>query len=70
MINLGLKIDRQNAINIIEEIVKEYGSNYSEHYNLFIRRLNLLYSEKYNIPINEQYRYVAAAADGIPRRKK
>jgi putative hydrolase of the HAD superfamily len=61
MINLGLKIDRQNAINIIEEIVKEYGSNYSEHYNLFIRRLNLLYSEKYNIPINEQYRYVAAA---------
>jgi putative hydrolase of the HAD superfamily len=61
MINLGLKIDKQNAINIIQEIVKEYGSNYSEHYNLFISRLNFLYSEKYNIPISEQYRYVAAA---------
>lgn len=61
MIKLGLKIDRQQAINIIQEIIKEYGSNYSEHYNLFIRRLNLLYSETYNIPISDQYKFVTAA---------
>ena len=40
MINLGLKIDKEKAKQILREIVKEYGSNFSKHYNIFIIRLN------------------------------
>jgi len=59
MINLGLDIDRQKAILIIQEIVEEYGSNSSQHYDYFIRRLNEI--EKKEISFNEQYKYIAAA---------
>lgn len=59
MINLGLDIDRQKAILMIQEIVEEYGSNSSQHYDYFIRRLNEI--EKKEISFNEQYKYVAAA---------
>jgi len=38
MIQLGLQIDRQKAIIFIKEIVEEYGSNSSMHYDYFIRR--------------------------------
>jgi len=59
MINLGLKIDRQKALILIDEIVKEYGSNSPKHYNYFIRRLNEL--EKFSISFIDQVRYIAAA---------
>ncbi|MFX0049500.1 MAG: TIGR02253 family HAD-type hydrolase [Candidatus Hermodarchaeota archaeon] len=59
MIRLGLKIERQKALILIEEIVTEYGSNSSKHYDYFIRRLNEY--EHYSISFNEQVRYVAAA---------
>jgi putative hydrolase of the HAD superfamily len=59
MINLGLKIEHQKAILLIQEIVEEYGSNSSMHYDYFIRRLNEV--EKLSISSNEQYKYIAAA---------
>jgi putative hydrolase of the HAD superfamily len=59
MINLGLKIERQKALLLLQEIVDEYGSNSSNHYDYFIRRLNQY--ENYSISFNEQVRYVAAA---------
>ena len=59
MISLGLKIERQKAIILIQEIVAEYGSNSSKHYDYFIRRL--LQYENYTITFNEQVRYITAA---------
>ena len=59
MINFGLKIDRQKALILIDEIVKEYGSNSPKHYNYFIRRLNEL--EKFSISFIDQVRYISAA---------
>ncbi|TFG13961.1 MAG: TIGR02253 family HAD-type hydrolase [Promethearchaeota archaeon] len=61
MINLGLKIDRQKAIKMIQEIVKEYGSNSSKHYNYFIRRYNRLESVEEKIPYSLQFKYISAA---------
>ena len=59
MLSLGLKIERQKALILIQEIVAEYGSNSSKHYDYFIRRLNL--NEDYAISFNEQVRYITAA---------
>ncbi len=59
MISLGLKIERQKALILIQEIVDEYGSNSSKHYDYFIRRLTLY--ENYAITFNEQVRYITAA---------
>ena len=59
MIRLGLKIERQKALLLIQEIVDEYGSNSPKHYDYFIRRLNQY--ENFSISFNEQVRYVAAA---------
>lgn len=59
MISLGLKIERQKALILIQEIVTEYGSNSSKHYDYFIRRL--LQYENYVITFNEQVRYITAA---------
>jgi len=59
MLSIGLKIERQKALILIQEIVDEYGSNSSKHYDYFIRRLNLY--ENYAISFNEQVRYITAA---------
>lgn len=59
MIRLGLKIERQKALLLIQEIVDEYGSNSPKHYDYFIRRLNQY--ENFSISFNEQIRYEAAA---------
>ena len=59
MISLGLKIERQKALILIQEIVTEYGSNSSMHYNYFIRRLNQY--ENVKITFNDQFRYIAVA---------
>jgi putative hydrolase of the HAD superfamily len=61
MIDLGLKIDREEAVRIIHDIVKEYGSNSSKHYNFFIRRLNQLNENIEFIPYNNRYKFIAAA---------
>ena len=61
MINLGLKIDKEKAKQILREIVKEYGSNFSKHYNIFIRRLNQVDENIEHISYNDRYKYIAAA---------
>ena len=61
MIKLGLKIDKEKAVKIVQEIVKEYGSNSSKHYDYFIRRLNQMDNKIEYISYNDQYKYIAAA---------
>ena len=61
MIKLGLKIERENGIKMIHEIVKEYGSNSSQHYNYFIRRYNRLEEIDEKIPYSLQFKYISAA---------
>ncbi len=61
MIKLGLKIESEKAIKMIQEIVKEYGSNSSKHYNYFIRRYNRLESIEEKIPYSFQFKYISAA---------
>lgn len=68
MIDLGLNIKREKAISLIHEIVNEYGSNSSQHYDYFMRRLNELkildISKKFN-----QYKYIAAAVMAYHKEK-
>ncbi|MFX0105743.1 MAG: TIGR02253 family HAD-type hydrolase, partial [Candidatus Hodarchaeota archaeon] len=61
MIELGLKIDKEKAIRIIKEIVGEYGSNSSKHYNYFLRRLNQMDENIEYISYNDRFKYIAAA---------
>jgi len=61
MINLGLNIDKKKAVRILKEIVKEYGSNSSKHYNYFLRRLNQMDENIEFISYNDRYKYIAAA---------
>ena len=61
MIDLGLKIDKNKAVRILKEIVKEYGSNSSKHYNYFIRRLNQMEDDIDIISYNNSVKYIAAA---------
>ena len=67
MIELGLKLDRQKAIMLLQEIVNEYGSNSSKHYDYFIRRLNRI--ENFSISFNQQYKYIAAAVMAYHQEK-
>lgn len=67
MIDLGLDIDRDVAITLIHEIVNEYGSNSSQHYNYFIRRLNEL--DFLSISLNKQFMYIAAAVMAYHKEK-
>ena len=69
MIDLGLKIDRQNAIKMITEVVKEYGSNSSNHYNYFIRRYNRLEDVNEKIPYSLQFKYISAAVMAYHKEK-
>ncbi|MBY8981477.1 MAG: TIGR02253 family HAD-type hydrolase [Candidatus Lokiarchaeota archaeon] len=68
MIELGLNIERENALKILMEIVEEYGSNFSKHYNYFIRRLNQVY-ENISLSFNMQYKYTAAAVMAYHKEK-
>ncbi len=61
MIDLGLKIDKEKAVRILKEIVKDYGSNSSKHYNYFVRRLNQMEDNIKHISYNDGYKYIAAA---------
>ena len=69
MIDLGLIIDKQNAIKMINEVVKEYGSNSSNHYNYFIRRYNRLENVKEKIPYSLQFKYISAAVMAYHKEK-
>ena len=69
MIDLGLKIDKQNAIKMITEVVKEYGSNSSNHYNYFIRRFNRLENVREKIPYSLQFKYISAAVMAYHKEK-
>lgn len=69
MIDLGLKIDEQNAIKMITEVVKEYGSNSSNHYNYFIRRFNRLENVREKIPYSLQFKYISAAVMAYHKEK-
>ena len=61
MIDLGLKVEKNKAIQLIHEIVNEYGSNSSKHFNYFIRRLNHMEDNVENISYNARHKYIAAA---------
>jgi putative hydrolase of the HAD superfamily len=67
MMELGLKMERSEAINLIHEIVAEYGSNSSQHYDFFLRRLNEI--EEYKIALNQQYKLIAAAVMAYHQEK-
>lgn len=69
MINLGLEIERQKAIRVIKEIVKEYGSNSSKHYNYFIRRLNQIDDDIEYLTYNDQYKYITTAVMAYHKEK-
>jgi putative hydrolase of the HAD superfamily len=61
MIKLGLNIEKVKAVRILMEIVEEYGSNSSKHYDYFIRRLNQMEDTIDYISYNNRYKYIAAA---------
>ncbi|MFW9990346.1 MAG: HAD family hydrolase, partial [Candidatus Odinarchaeota archaeon] len=61
MVNLGLKINKQKAQRILKEVVDEYGSNSSKHYNHFLRRLNQMDKKIEYISPYDRYKYIAAA---------
>jgi putative hydrolase of the HAD superfamily len=67
MINLGLKVDRKKATEMIQEIVKEYGSNSSKHYDYFIIRLKEL--ENMEISFKNQIKYIAGAVMAYHQEK-
>lgn len=41
MIKAGLKIDEISCLRELESVISEFGSNYEQHYNELIKRLNL-----------------------------
>ena len=67
MIRLGLDIHKDEGIKLLQEVVQEYGSNSSRHFDFFLRRLNEL--ENISIPLSEQYQYIAAAVIAYHKEK-
>ena len=68
MIELGLYVDQEQAIETIQEIVKEYGSNFTNHYDYFIRRLNHL-NYRLKLSYSDRYKYIAAAVKAYHQEK-
>jgi putative hydrolase of the HAD superfamily len=68
MIELGLYVDQEKAIETIQEIVDEYGSNFSHHYDYFIRRLKHL-NYRLNLSYSDRYKYIAAAVKAYHHEK-
>ncbi len=69
MIDLGLNINREDALKMIQEVVKEYGSNSSKHYNYFIRRYNRLEDIKDPISYSNQFKFITAAVMAYHKEK-
>ncbi len=42
MIKYGLKVDFKTGLNMLREVVSEYGSNHSSHFNIFLTRVRSL----------------------------
>ncbi len=61
MIGKGLKIDLENAFLILDEIVKEYGPNSSQHYDIFILRINRFEPQIDFISTSQKNKYISAA---------
>ena len=68
MIEVGLYVDQEKAIETIQEIVKEYGSNFANHYDYFIRRLNHL-NYRLKLSYSDRYKYIAAAVNAYHQEK-
>ena len=68
MIELGLYVDQEKAVETIQEIVNEYGSNFSNHYDYFIRRLNHL-NYRLKLSYSDRYKYIAAAVKAYHQEK-
>lgn len=68
MIDLGLRIDREKAIQILMEIVDEFGSNFSYHYNYFFRRINHT-DDSFNISFDMKYKCIAGAVMAYHKEK-
>jgi putative hydrolase of the HAD superfamily len=61
MISLGLEVEKSKAIQLICEVVNEYGSNSSKHFNYFLRRLNHTEGNVKKISYNDRHKFIAAA---------
>ena len=61
-------VDQEKAIETIQEIVNEYGSNFSNHYDYFIRRLNHL-NYRLKLSYSDRYKYIAAAVKAYHQEK-
>ncbi|MBD3193767.1 MAG: TIGR02253 family HAD-type hydrolase [Candidatus Lokiarchaeota archaeon] len=68
MLDQGLRIEKNKAIAILMEIVEEYGSNFSHHYDYFIRRLNQT-DENVKLSFNTQYKLIASAVMAYHKEK-
>ncbi len=42
MLKYGLKVDFKTGLNMLREVVCEYGSNHSSHFNIFLKRVQSL----------------------------
>jgi len=69
MINLGLYVDQEKAIETIQEIVDEYSSNFPNHYDYFIRRLSHL-NYRLKLSYSDRYKYIAAAIIAYHQEKE
>jgi len=69
MIKKGLKMDLNSAILTLDEIVKEYGTNNSRHYDIFILRINRFEPQIDFIRTNQKNKYVSAAVMAYHEQK-
>ncbi len=69
MIKKGLKMDLNSAISTLDEIVKEYGTNNSRHYDIFILRINRFEPQIDFIRTNQKNKYVSAAVMAYHEQK-
>jgi putative hydrolase of the HAD superfamily len=69
MISKGLNIELKKASLILNEIVKEYGSNNSNHYNIFIRRINRFEPQIEFISSSKKNMYVTTAVMAYHEQK-
>jgi len=60
MIQRGLKIEKNDAFKILDQIVIEYGSNFEKHYDFFLRRLEEVHPKIKEIKENK-FKLIASA---------
>ncbi|GAB4305659.1 MAG: TIGR02253 family HAD-type hydrolase [Promethearchaeota archaeon] len=67
MLKLGLRITMREALVLLGEVVKEYGSNYGRHFNVLLRRLH--HADPSILAGQPPDKYVAAAVIAYHRVK-